>query len=453
MLTEKEDGRMVEAATESVHWTTGPVRQNPYSGHANSPLQSAPALYLINDRRNKVSLCYSGLRSLLPTFLVCLLVCSVPAHLHGQTDCLACHADKSMQNEAGHSIAVDGQAFEASIHGSLKCSDCHADVKDYPHPEHIAPVQCKACHADLESEIVGSVHAHASPQPCTSCHGDAHAIFPKADSRSAVYPLNIARTCGNCHGNDGIAKKHGLQNVSRSYVDSIHGMALVQDGLLVAANCTSCHGSHHILSHKDPQSATFRTNVPATCGSCHAGIAEKYAAGVHGKALVHGQASAPVCTDCHTTHSIRKPNDAEFQMHTAPFCGSCHKAQFSTYHDTFHSQLSSLGGYVETARCWDCHGAHDVMPASDPKSPIAPANLVTTCSKCHAAANPQFVKYQPHANAHDFKRSPALFLVRLFMNLLLISVLTFFAIHTLLWVIRSRYEQIKRRSAKGGEDA
>lgn len=386
-------------------------------------------------------------------FFAVLALALSPASLRGQTDCLACHADKDMQDAAGHSIAVDGQKFKASLHGGLKCNDCHADIKAYPHPEHIAAVQCKSCHTGQESDLEGSVHARAARQPCTSCHGDAHSIFPKSDPRSTVYPLNIAHTCGKCHGDGAATEQHSLTNVSRTYVDSIHGMALARDGLLVAANCTSCHGSHHILSHNDPQSGTFRSNIPGTCGSCHAGIAEKYAAGAHGKALASGKGNPPVCTDCHTTHAILNPGNAAFQARTGPFCGSCHKAQFSTYHDTFHSQLSALGGYVETARCWDCHGAHEVLPASNPKSPIAPANLVTTCGKCHAGANTKFVQYQPHANAHDFKQSPALYLIRLFMNLLLISVLTFFALHTLLWVIRSRYEQTKKRSAQGGKNA
>lgn len=392
-------------------------------------------------------------RRILATALAFLLAAFVSGTLHAQTDCLACHGDKDMQNAAGHSISVDGNTFKASAHGSFQCSDCHADIKGYPHPEHIAPVECKTCHTEPESEVEGSVHANSSKHPCASCHGDAHAIFPRSDARSAVYPLNIAHTCSTCHGNDGLAKKHGLQNVSQHFIDSIHGMALVRDGLLVAANCTSCHGSHHILSHKNPESPTFRTNIPKTCGTCHVGITEKYQAGVHGKALASGKANAPVCTDCHTAHSILKPNDAEFQMRTAPFCGSCHKRQFSTYHDTFHSQLSAFGGYVETARCWDCHGAHEVLPASDPRSPIAPANLVKTCSKCHAGANERFVKYQPHANSHDFKQNPALYLVRLFMELLLISVLTFFVIHTLLWVIRSHYERVRKRTGQGGKNA
>jgi hypothetical protein len=51
------------------------------------------------------------------------------------------------------------------------------------------------------------------------------------------------------------------------------------------------------------------------------------------------------------------------------------------------------------------------------------------------------VQYQPHANPRDRRLNPALYYIRLFMNLLLWSVLGFFALHTLLWFIRSKWEQ------------
>jgi hypothetical protein len=94
-----------------------------------------------------------------------------------------------------------------------------------------------------------------------------------------------------------------------------------------------------------------------------------------------------------------------------------------------------------------------VRPATDPASPIAAANLVKTCSRCHASANLSFVQYQPHANARDRKLSPHLYFVRLFMNLLLISVLTFFVIHTVLWLVRARYNQVHDKAGNGGKNA
>src|SRR5579875_731913 len=195
-----------------------------------------------------------------------LLVCAGSARvLHADADCLSCHGEASMQDASGHSIAVNADKFHASIHGTLKCNDCHTAIHDYPHPQP-APVNCESCHADEAKTLRTSVHADGREHPCTSCHGNAHEIVTKADPKSTVYPLNVPKTCGSCHGNPAIAKKHGLPNVYSMYLDSIHGFALGKEGLLVAANCTSCHGSHKILSHTDPQSPTYRTNIAATCG-------------------------------------------------------------------------------------------------------------------------------------------------------------------------------------------
>lgn len=431
----KEDGRMAAARSKS------------YPAEPQKHSRPQPSLRLAFLQAVRP---FSGLLSF--ALLALALLAVAPAGLHAQ-DCLTCHGDAGMTDSAGHSIAVNGAKFSASIHGSLQCNSCHADIKGYPHPEKIAPVQCSTCHADQASQLKGSVHGDSKDHPCTSCHGNAHEIFPKSDPRSAVYPLNVPKTCGTCHSQGGMAGKHGLPSVYPNYIDSIHGFALSKEGLLVAANCQSCHGSHHILSHTNPQSPTYKPNVPQTCGTCHAKIEADYNLGVHGRAVAKGDLKAPVCTDCHTAHAILQPTEAAFRMQSTPICGSCHQDKFSTYRDTFHSQLGSLGGYVETARCWDCHGAHDVRPASDPASPIAPGNLVKTCGHCHAGANLSFVQYQPHANARDRKLNPGLYFVRLFMNVLLISVLTFFVIHTILWLIRSRYNQVKNRAGNGGKNA
>jgi hypothetical protein len=429
---EEEDGRMTKAARIAAFFIAL------FVGPANQLI----ALSRLIRRRSALAL-----------GLVAVAILFGPCLVGAQTDCLACHSDKTMQDSAGHSISVDGEKFSASIHGSLQCNNCHADIKEFPHPDKIAKVDCKTCHADEASKLTGSVHSSSKEHPCTSCHGNAHEIFPKTDSRSAVYPLNIPKTCGTCHSDGAMATKKGLPSVYPHYMDSIHGFALSKEGLLVAANCQSCHGSHNILSHKDPTSPTFKANIPKTCGTCHAKINDNFQAGAHGHAIASGDLKAPVCTDCHTTHAILQPTESEFRMQSTPICGSCHKDKLSTYHDTFHSQLGSLGGYVETARCWDCHGAHEIHPASDPRSAIHKANLVKTCGKCHTGANLSFVQYQPHANAHDRKLNPALYYVRLFMNLLLASVLTFFVIHTILWLIRSRFDQVRRKSANGGKDA
>ena len=41
-------------------------------------------------------------------------------------------------------------------------------------------------------------------------------------------------------------------------------------------------------------------------------------------------------------------------------------------------------GETRVATCSDCHGAHGIRPVSDARSPVAPPNVATTCSKCHS---------------------------------------------------------------------
>ncbi len=366
--------------------------------------------------------------------------------------CLACHSQPGMTNSSGASVTINADHFQKSVHGSLSCTDCHTSINGFPHPAKVQPVECGACHTSEGSGVTESVHAKVGAVACLDCHGNPHAIVPVASPQSPVYPLNVPRTCGRCHGNPEVAKKYGFPNVYAMYMDSIHGFAVTQDGLLVAATCSSCHGTHKILSHTNPQSSTYRTNIPDTCGKCHAGPKSEYLAGIHGKQMLAGNGEAPVCTNCHTAHQIVRVARASWQMRTSQTCGTCHKEKFATYLDTFHAQVSALG-YIEVAHCWNCHGNHDILPASNPKSSVNPANLMHTCRQCHPDANVGFISYQPHANPHDPRRYPGLWFTTQFMKLLLLGVLSFFGLHTILWFVRSAIHHAQGESERGGPEA
>src|ERR1039457_4393744 len=73
-----------------------------------------------------------GSRALAVGFAAILFL-ALPIILRAQTDCLSCHADKTMQDASGHSVGVDADLFHSSIHGSLSCTDCHTSIKEYPH--------------------------------------------------------------------------------------------------------------------------------------------------------------------------------------------------------------------------------------------------------------------------------------------------------------------------------
>ena len=359
-------------------------------------------------------------------------------------DCLGCHNLKASAKLQARpvSVYVNAEIYQPSVHSKVGCVACHSDIHAFPHPDSVKTVSCAGCHASATSGYAGSVHAIAEREKksrfpaCLNCHGNPHGLRAKTDPKSRVYPLNLPRTYGTCHGNPELAKKYGFPDVYALYMDSIHGFALTSDGLLVAATCASCHGAHDILSRKDPKSRTFPKNVPATCGGCHAGVQVDYLAGAHGQAMIAGRANAPVCTNCHTAHQIAQVEVANWQLKTVATCGNCHKTRLKSYRDTFHGQVTELG-FVATARCWSCHGSHLILKASDPKSKVAPANLPTTCGKCHHGATASFVSYEPHPNVHDRRQNPALYYAALFMNLLLVGVFLFFGLHTALWLARS----------------
>ncbi len=42
------------------------------------------------------------------------------------------------------------------------------------------------------------------------------------------------------------------------------------------------------------------------------------------------------------------------------------------------------------ANCASCHGYHNILPSSDPKSTVNAKNLPATCGKCHPGAGTRF---------------------------------------------------------------
>jgi hypothetical protein len=376
--------------------------------------------------------------------------------------CLACHGDADAKSGTGKSIAVDAKKFAQSVHGGLglDCVACHTDLAktaEFPHAEKLARVNCATCHDQASAAFDTSIHAQARRQTpgsvaatCVDCH-TAHEIRPAKDPESRTYPLNLPDTCGRCHGDPAIIRQGGIRagNVADLYRDSIHGKAITRSGLLVAANCTSCHGSHEIRPKADTQSRVHRANVPSTCGACHGGIKTQYDAGVHGGALAKGDPKAPVCADCHTAHQIQRANISSWQLDVIRECGTCHADKIKTYRDTFHGQVTSLG-FVRVATCSSCHGAHAVHPKADPRSMVSSARVLETCRQCHVSATSGFTQYDPHADKNDRARNPVLFYSSRFMTWLLAGTFGFFGLHALLWLPRG---VIARRQKRAGEAA
>jgi cytochrome b subunit of formate dehydrogenase len=243
---------------------------------------------------------------------------------------------------------------------------------------------CSACH-DQGQKLAKSAHTGL---PCDTCH-ESHEKYP--------HPAGIAKpVCATCH-----------QDEASDYALGVHGQAR-KNGNEGAPDCGVCHGSaHELLS---PSSQAFRAAVPDTCGMCHSEIAGQYGASVHGQALARGVTQAPLCTDCHGEHRILKHTNEASPVNAAHIrdtCGSCHgdvrltrkfglpSDRLVSFDSSYHG-LAAKAGSQTVANCASCHGVHNILPSSDPKSTINPRNLAKTCGQCHLGAGTRFAIGQVH---------------------------------------------------------
>jgi hypothetical protein len=378
-------------------------------------------------------------------------------------DCMRCHADEHLKASDGRSLFVRVAEVAGSRHAKVACSQCHSEVnasRVRPCETITHPVDCSRCHEEMGQQFQRSRHGqllaagdHNAPT-CKDCHGTHH-VRGKRDPESVTFPTNVPALCGGCHreGQKAAVRYTGRQHeIIQHYTESIHGKGLAKSGLTVTATCTSCHTAHLILPRTDPESTVNPKNVPATCGACHHGIQEQFVQSIHSASVSKTDKNLPVCSDCHSAHQIRRTDEAGFKLDIMDKCGRCHEDIAKTYFETYHGKVSRLG-YTGTAKCYDCHGAHDILRVADPRSHLSRANVVATCQKCHANATRRFAGYLTHATHHDPKKYPLLFWTFWGMTTLLVSTFVFSGIHTLLWLPKALQMRRELRAEEAREAA
>ena len=268
------------------------------------------------------------------------------------SDCLECHADKTLAktNATGKVtvLFVDEAKFKTSRHGTNLCAGCHTDLKPTHPDDNVA----------------------AKPVSCAACH----------------------------------------ERQTESYGTSVHGLA-VRAGKADAAGCKDCHGTHEITSPNSPASPLHYTRLASTCGECHPDVARRIQASVHGKALAAGRREAPTCTDCHSEHRIEGLKIGKSLKLAGEVCSRCHASErivtrykainrVKSFFESYHG-LAVQSGSARAANCASCHGVHDILPSTDPRSTIYRTNLVQTCGKCHPGANANFVEGKIHVDDNE----------------------------------------------------
>jgi hypothetical protein len=154
-----------------------------------------------------------------------------------------------------------------------------------------------------------------------------------------------------------------------------------------------------VLLAPSAAAAGRQTPVPApsnaACLACHK------ASALEGS--VHASMS---CRDCHAI----LPGEGKDVPHakTLPLVdcnANCHREPNvkqpglspAAYADSVHGQ-GVKRGEQDVARCWDCHGKHNIKPVEDPDSVVSRKNIPLVCSRCHENMN-VIVKYNIHAES------------------------------------------------------
>jgi hypothetical protein len=115
------------------------------------------------------------------------------------------------------------------------------------------------------------------------------------------------------------------------------------------------------------------------------------------------------CRECHTGLNVRAaapPHQPQREIPPPTCTAACHQKLIpvklgespAAYADSVHGQSYFQRGTKEVARCWDCHGKHNIKPVSDPASAVARPNIPMMCSRCHGDMN-VVLKFNIHAES------------------------------------------------------
>lgn len=148
-----------------------------------------------------------------------------------------------------------------------------------------------------------------------------------------------------------------------------------------AANCSRCHFNDKInqeinVSLPFENSRALVVEMNNRCYTCHSMVFIAFVNGSHAKIMNSGNLSAPVCSDCHGSHSIQPVAKTD----SSQSCARCHEATYSSFMSSVHGAELGKKSPADAPTCADCHGTHTL---NGPSNPDFRKNSVAVCLKCH----------------------------------------------------------------------
>ncbi len=139
-----------------------------------------------------------------------------------------------------------------------------------------------------------------------------------------------------------------------------------------AEDCLGCHSDKSLKTTRQGKSISAFVDQ------------KRYAASIHGQLP---------CVGCHA--DLEKTEFPHKEKVAAVNCGACHADQQKQHGESLHGKAVARGDPL-APRCHDCHGNHDIGPARDPRSTVAPQRVPFVCGKCHQEGAPVQRQRQIH---------------------------------------------------------
>jgi len=214
---------------------------------------------------------------------------------------------------------------------------------------------------------------------------------------------DISTSCLMCHSYEalnGVAENGdsvSLYVEGDQIADSVHGKADLgcaschaditgyPHGSTGQIGCSQCHGNGGdytlpvsvTLPYASAREMTLALNE--TCRRCHEEQFTNTQDSAHVHVLESGNEDAPVCTDCHGSHDIHRPDQPLSQE--ALICAKCHEAVYSSYKTSVHGEALANDQNTDVPTCVNCHGVHNIK---GPRDKSFRDDSITTCGGCHA---------------------------------------------------------------------
>ena len=200
------------------------------------------------------------------------------------------------------------------------------------------------------------------------------------------------KACLKCHDKEGEEKildnkeKLSLHVSTRAFETSEHRKT----------DCEDCHSdidadTHGKVKKSIESRRAYSLSMKDSCRECHKKPFKTYEDGLHAALVKAGDEKAPLCSDCHNSHTLR-PVKIVAPIEETP-CARCHEDIFKAYARDVHGLERAAKGKVAPI-CASCHKTHDIKAAS------LGDGIKDSCIFCHKDADSQHKDWLPNAALH-----------------------------------------------------